>query len=253
MKSTSSLSARRLAFHEMMARLGVGDLHPGGRVASDFLLAEMRKQGVRDVLEVGAGIGNTTARMMRLGFKVTSLEPNPIMNDLFAKRLRVGAGSSSFQEFEPPDRSYDAVLSESVFYGFDLRSSLAKAHRLVRPGGLFAFAELLWTEAADPDLVVSIHDQTKRAFGIAMVPRERVTSAVWANELASLGFSEVASLSVDSTGPRRERALRKAKLALGLILHPSLLPIFLTYRSRQMVSWAPSAWLENRVAVWRRN
>ena len=246
-------SIPRLAFHEMMARLGIGDLHPGGREASTFLLAELSKHGVSDVLEVGAGIGKTTERMMRSGFKVTPLEPNSIMQEIFTKRLRIEAGSTPFEDFETSEGSYDAIISESVFYAFDLRSSLAKAHRLLRPGGFFGFAEMLWTDAAKPDVIAFIHDQTKQIFGIPMASREPVTSAKWGNALRDAGFSPVARMNLNPTGTDREQRVRRTRLALGLLRHPGLISLFLSYRSHQMLGWAPPTWIENHVAVWRRD
>ena len=127
---------RTLAYHEMMARLGIGDLHPGGHEASRFLLAELQKNGARQVLEIGAGIGVTTERMMKAGLEVTSLEPNPVMHESLTKRLRVDARATPFESFEAADGSYDALISESVFYAFDVDRGFAKARRLLRPGGV---------------------------------------------------------------------------------------------------------------------
>ena len=62
----------------------MGDLHPGGAPATGTMLGWLSERGVRQVLEVGAGIGNTSARMVALGWDVTSIEPDPV---LFAKAL----------------------------------------------------------------------------------------------------------------------------------------------------------------------
>ncbi len=242
----------RVAYHEMMARLGVGDLHPGGQASSSFLLAELRKHGVSRVLEVGAGIGNTTQRLLQSGFAVTAIEPNPTLCGILRKRLRIEAGSTPFETFEASDGSYDALISESVFYAFDVPSSLAKAHRLLRPGGLFGFAEMFWTDAAKPDVTALIHDQTKQIFGIPMASKEPVTSATWGKSLRDAGFSELVVMRLDPPAPDEQRRHRK-QLALGLLRHPSLIPTFLSYRSRQRRAWAPPHWLESRVAVWRRS
>jgi SAM-dependent methyltransferase len=236
-----------------MGRLGIGDLHPGGREASRFLLAELSKHRVKQVLEVGAGIGNTTELMMRSGLEVTSLEPNPILHKILTDRLRIAAGSTPFEDFEDADGSYDAVISESVFYALDLPRTLEKTHRLLRRGGLFGFAEMLWTEAAKSDVVAFIHDRTKQMFGIPMAPREPTTAAKWGSALRAEGFSEVATMSLDPASRGEAGRGRRLCLALALLRHPSLLPSFLTYRSYQQLSWAPSHWLEERVAVWRRN
>ncbi len=242
----------RVAYHEMMARLGVGDLHPGGKAASSFLLAELRKHGVSRVLEVGAGIGNTTERLLKSGFAVTAIEPNATLRKILTKRLRIEAGSTPFETFEASDGSYDAVISESVFYALDVPTSLAKAQRLLRPGGLFGFAEMFWTEAAEPNVIALNHDQTKKIFGIPMAPREPVTSATWGKALCHAGFSELAAMRLDPAAPAGGRHMHRKRLALGLLRRPYLIPTFLSYRSHERRGWAPPRWLESRVAVWKR-
>jgi SAM-dependent methyltransferase len=243
----------KLAFHEMMGRLGIGDLHPGGVEASRFLVAELSKHGVKRVLEVGAGIGSTTERMMRSGLHVTPIEPNAVLAGILARRLGMHASPTPFDRFEGPAGAFDAVIAESVFYAFDLRTAFAKVRSLVRPGGLFGFAEMLWTPAAQPDVVAFIHDQTEEIFGIPMAPRTVVTTAGWAAALREAGFSEIAAARLTPAAPDAERHARRRRLALGLLAHPRLLPLFLDYRSHQRIRWAPEGWLENRVAVWRRN
>jgi SAM-dependent methyltransferase len=243
----------RVAFHEMMARLGVGDLHPGGLEASRFLLAELSRHGARRVLEVGAGIGNTTARLLAAGFDVTAIEPNPIAGAILRRRLlHVDARATSFETFDAPDGSYDAVIGESVFYAFDPATTFARARRLLRSDGLFGFAETFWTEAATADGAAFIHDQTKRMFGIPIAPRARLTAAAWSVGLRDAGFVEVAGIPLERTAADGERGLRRRRLALGLLRNPALIPTFLRYRAYQRLPWAPSGWLESRAAAWRR-
>ena len=75
-------------YHQFRARLGMGDLHPGGAPATLKILQWLTERNVHRVLEVGAGIGNTAARMAALGWDVTAIEPDPV---LFT-RLRRAAG-----------------------------------------------------------------------------------------------------------------------------------------------------------------
>jgi hypothetical protein len=102
-------SPRRLAFHEMMGRLGVGDLHPGGRPVSSLFQEQLLARGARRVLEVGAGIGVTTERLLNAGFDVAPLEPNPVLRGVLTKRLGIRAHDTTFEDFDDRDGSYDAV------------------------------------------------------------------------------------------------------------------------------------------------
>src|SRR5690349_14629709 len=80
---------RRLAFHEVMGVLRIGDLHPGGAAATDFLLARLASNSPRVVLEVGAGIGLTSARMSERGWRVVALEPNEVLRKILQARLPI--------------------------------------------------------------------------------------------------------------------------------------------------------------------
>jgi len=242
-----------LAFHELMAVLGVGDLHPGGRQATTFLLAELARHGSRRVLEVGAGMGLTTERMARSGLDVTAIEPNPILRRLLEERVRVPAHATPFEAFEDGEGRYDAVLAEGVLYKLGPESSAAKVRRLLRPGGILAFVDMLWTPAAKPDVVAFLHDQTRAVFGIPMAPRQVVTWEEWKTVLRRLGFSEVVTRAIDPAASPAERRSRRARIALGLISHPELVPLFLSYRSYRRIPWAPPGWLESFTSVWQRS
>lgn len=245
-------SPPRLAFHEMMGRLGVGDLHPGGRPISTVFMDELRARGARRVLEVGAGIGVTTERLLRAGFDVAPLEPNPVLRAELTKRLGVRVHGTPFESFDDRDASYDAVLAEGVFYALGLDGCIAKVHRLLRPGGVLASVDLLWTDEASADVVAFIHDQTKAVFGIPMAPRAIVTSSDWARALRAANFAEVFTRKIPPADFDADLGARRKQVALGLLAHPRLFPLFMTYRTYRRISWAPPGWLESWALVWTR-
>jgi SAM-dependent methyltransferase len=245
-------SVPRLAFHEMMGRLGVGDLHPGGLAISKLFMDQLRAHGARRVLEVGAGIGVTTERLLEAGFDVAPLEPNPVLRGELIRRLGIHVHDATFERFDDRDGSYDAVLAEGVFYALGLQSSVAKVHRLLRPGGLLASVDLLWTPAAKPDAVAFIHDQTRAVFGIPMAPREIVTSSDWTRALRAAQFSEVFTRKLDPADFDADGKRRRKQIGLGLLANPGLVPLFLTYRVYRKISWAPPGWLESWATVWTR-
>jgi protein-L-isoaspartate O-methyltransferase len=96
----ASTPQRRVAYHEMMGILGVGDLHPGGHVATDFLLGELDKGTPRMVLEIGAGAGQTTARMMKRGWSVMPIEPSAVLCESLKARLGIPAHVGTFETFD---------------------------------------------------------------------------------------------------------------------------------------------------------
>jgi SAM-dependent methyltransferase len=246
---------RRLAFHETMGVLGVGDLHPGGRAATDFLLAEVARSHPDLVLEVGAGIGLTTARMARLGWRVEAIEPNEVLRRALAKQ-HVKIYFEKLEAFKPPARPYDAVIAESVLYAMELPSAFAKLYGLLRPGGVLGFVDLLWTEAADPQVVAAIHDETQCTFGIPMASRQRHTWTDWKRMLREVGFELVAEREArEPQAPARPARIdlvgRLGQLLSGL-RHPLALGQRLNYRRLSRRPRVPAAWLETRAAVWQR-
>ncbi|MFC9514859.1 class I SAM-dependent methyltransferase [Nocardiaceae bacterium NPDC056970] len=100
----------------------------------------------RTVVELGPGVG-ANLRYLRPGTRLIAVEPNPAMHDRLrarAARARidlelhsVGAG-----RLDLPDASVDAVISSLVLCTVpDPAAVLAEVHRVLRPGGLYAFLE----------------------------------------------------------------------------------------------------------------
>jgi len=241
----------RPRYHELMALFGVGDLHPGGSPTTDFLLDELAKENPSTVLEVGAGAGRTTERMLKRGWRVTAIEPSAVLCERLEARCGIAPQQMSFEGFDGNGTRYDAVIGEGAFYRLDTKSSLSKVRGLLRPGGLLAFSDMVWTEAAKPDVVDFIHTQTLEAFGIPMASRDVLTWPVWTAALREAGFSEVVSRRLDPAAFDPAHRSRRARIALGLLTHPGLVPLYLRYRSYSRIAWAPPGWLESWLSVWR--
>jgi SAM-dependent methyltransferase len=153
----SEIRRRGLAQHEASALLGIGDLHPGRSAATEFLLRAIDEAAPRRVLEVGAGIGFTTRRLLERGWQVTAIEPNPVLRRELEKRLPIRAYPHGFETFEDAE-PYDALIAESVFYRLELEQTFARAHRLLRRDGRLALVDMVWTDAADPATAAAVAD-----------------------------------------------------------------------------------------------
>jgi SAM-dependent methyltransferase len=174
-------------YHQFRAKLGMGDLHPGGAPATETILRWLTERKVRRVLEVGAGIGNTAARMSALGWDVTAIEPDAILFARLQKRLGATARCESLLE-HAPTAPYDAIIAESVFFQMNLAQAFGHVRALLRPGGYLAFAEAVWTEKITAALSSELHDNTQRLFGIAVGSREPLTWQDWCRHLKDAGF-----------------------------------------------------------------
>jgi SAM-dependent methyltransferase len=246
------VASRDIAYHEMMGVLGVGDLHPAGQVATDFLLGELEKAKPRRVLEVGAGAGRTTGRMRERGWDVTPIEPSHVLATLLTRRLGVPVYEGTFETFDVGRGPFDAVIGEGAFYRLDPGPTVAKLRELLAPRGLLAIVDLTWTDAAKADTVAFIHDQTKELFGIPMAPRELVTAATWAGALRAGGFEEVVTRSIAPEDFIDEPQKMRRRVALGLLRRLTLLPRYLEHRAYRRIRWSPPGWVQSWMAVWRR-
>jgi SAM-dependent methyltransferase len=179
-----------LKYHQFRAKLGMGDLHPGGAMATARILRWLTERNVQRVLEIGAGIGNTAARMASLGWDVTAIEPDPILFAKLKERLGSSARCESFLGHRPT-APYDAIIAESVFFQMDLAQVFAHASALLKPGGYLAFVEAVWTDRITAAMSRDLHEKTQRLFGIPVGSREPLTWHDWAQHLRDSGFAIV--------------------------------------------------------------
>jgi SAM-dependent methyltransferase len=104
-------------------------LHPGSRV-----------------LEVGCGTGQLTRSLVRRGYRVHALEPDPRMaaharhslsTTLSAHHSEIEVVEQMIEESDLPDGTYDAAFSASAFHWVDPDVGWVKVARAVRPRGRF--------------------------------------------------------------------------------------------------------------------
>lgn len=88
------------------------------------------------VLEIGAANGHLQHALRAAGYDSVGVEPNPASCRRAKADLGIELVNQSFDEYAAPDGSFDGVVFfESVYHTFDPVASLAKAYRLLKPGG----------------------------------------------------------------------------------------------------------------------
>jgi SAM-dependent methyltransferase len=102
------------------------------------------------VLDIGAGTGLVTARLLAGGARVVAVEPDPAM----ASHLRQAASGplvlsvDTFEQALLPEGDFDLAVAATSFHWIDQAEGIPKLGGLLRPGGWVA---MWWTIFDDPD------------------------------------------------------------------------------------------------------
>ncbi|OMB88649.1 class I SAM-dependent methyltransferase [Mycolicibacterium conceptionense] len=100
--------------------------------AIDWLLPE----GAHDVLDLGAGTGKLTTRLVERGLDVIAVDPIPEMLELLSNSLPdTPALLGTAEEIPLADNSVDAVLVAQAWHWFDPERAVKEVSRVLRPGG----------------------------------------------------------------------------------------------------------------------
>lgn len=130
----------------------------------DFLQATGALRHTVATLELGAGNGLATRRLLELGADpLTVLEPDARFAPLLTSLTGAHAGQvhvipTSFEEVELPSRSYDLVAAATSFHWIRLSVRVMKAADVLKPDGYLA---VWWNVFGDPTREDLYHEATK--------------------------------------------------------------------------------------------
>jgi SAM-dependent methyltransferase len=89
-----------------------------------------------DVLDLGAGTGKLTTRLVERGLGVVAVDPIPEMLELLSNSLPdTPALLGTAEDIPLPDDSVDAVLVAQAWHWFDPERAIKEVARVLRPGG----------------------------------------------------------------------------------------------------------------------
>lgn len=90
----------------------------------------------REVLDLGAGTGKLTTRLVERGLGVVAVDPIPEMLEILSNALPdTPALLGTAEEIPLPDNSVDAVLVAQAWHWFDPERAVNEVARVLRPSG----------------------------------------------------------------------------------------------------------------------
>ncbi|AUI61785.1 cyclopropane-fatty-acyl-phospholipid synthase family protein [Amycolatopsis sp. BJA-103] len=160
-------------------------LEEGAKRLTRKVVDTLGLRGGENLLDAGCGLGAAAIHIVgEYGAQVTGVTISPVEAEKAQTRASE-LGVSDQARFEVadyhalpfPENHFDAAVAiESLFHAFDLEKALLELHRVLRPGGCVAVAEMAKTSDAS---------QAKKAFPQA---REPMTTESWIKEFESAGF-----------------------------------------------------------------
>jgi len=109
---------------------------------TDELMSDI-PAGVKTILDVGCGAGNTARKLLDRGYQVACLSPNVWLNGeaQVAVGTRAKVYLSKFEAFEL-NRKFDLILFSESFLFMKADVALAKAEAMLNPGGYVLICDI---------------------------------------------------------------------------------------------------------------
>lgn len=183
-----------------------------------------------DVLDLGAGTGKLTTRLVERGLDVVAVDPIPEMLELLSSSLPdTPALLGTAEDIPLSDNSVDAVLVAQAWHWFDPERAIKEVARVLRPGGRLG---LVWNNRDErmgwvKDLGRIIGHEVDPFSQTADLPASFTDAerhlVEWTNYLTPQALIDlVASRSYCITSPEKVRTRTLDRVRELLATHPAL-------------------------------
>lgn len=198
----------------------------------------------KTALDLAAGTGKFSARLLGTGAAVIAVEPVGAMLDQLVRQYpQIDARSGSAQHIPLVDASVDAVVCAQAFHWFATPEAVHEIHRVLKTGGAFG---LVW----------NVRDESVpwvAALGRIMKPFEgdtpRFSSQKWRNVFPAEGFSPLREkqFSHGHTGPPEKVIIDRILSVSFMAALPPAEQEVVTSRLRDVIATYPELAGKTRV------
>jgi SAM-dependent methyltransferase len=243
-----------IEYFDVHGKLGRLFFHPGGRTATERLLALLPPLPEGTLLvELGCGAGET-ARMV-LDSRTCSylgIDASPAMLARARKKTSPDNYRATLLELDlrsgilPFADSYaDAIIAESVLCVLDPAKIMAECFRVLKPGGVMAWNERIFGAEIPEAVCRRANAYAKELLGVEAASAELRTAADWQALAARSGFTTAAAERLYDT---RADAIDSGWLRLlqktgKLMLHPT--GVRLLMRERKVARTFERVWAKS--------
>jgi SAM-dependent methyltransferase len=117
---------------------------------NQWLRDELKLDETRTVIDLGAGTGKFTRRLLATGANIIAVEPVPEMLAQLTRAVpSVAARSGTAEKIPVNNGAADAVVCAQSFHWFATAAALQEIHRVLRPGGSLGLIWNVRDESAD--------------------------------------------------------------------------------------------------------
>lgn len=195
----------------------------------DWLLPDAAS-GRLEVLDLGAGTGKLTTRLVERGLDVVAVDPIPEMLELLSSSLPdTPALLGTAEEIPLPDDSVDAVLVAQAWHWFDPERAAKEVARVLRPGGRLGLVwnnrdeRMGWVKDLGRIIGHEVDPFTQTADLPAPFTGAERHQVEWTNYLTPQALIDlVASRSYCITSPEKVRTTTLQRVRELLATHPAL-------------------------------
>lgn len=190
------------AGHTFLAKLGKKRLRPGGKKATDWLIAQGHFSSAKKVLEVACNMGTTSIELAKTyGCQITAIDLDTgALNQARVNGDKAGVGElltfekANAMKLPYEDNSFDIVINEAML---TMQSDKGKAkcldeyYRVLKPGGVLLTHDVMLKQR-DEDL----RQELSRAINVNVGP---LTEGSWLQLARSHKFEQVETFVGDMT------------------------------------------------------